>query len=39
MEDELKLKSYNYDNMEKEMGDMEACYQQKIISLKEIQKK
>jgi hypothetical protein len=26
MEDELKLKSYNYDNMEKEMGDMEACY-------------
>lgn len=39
MEDELKLKSYNYDSMEKEMGDMEAGYQKKITSLREIQKK
>ena len=37
--DELKLRTYNYDTMEKEMGDMEATYQQRIARLKETQKK
>lgn len=38
-EDELKLRGHNHDTMEKDMGDMEAAYQQKIGRLKETQRK
>lgn len=39
VEDELKLRTYNYDAMEKEMGDMDAAYQDKIARLKETQRR